>query len=496
MLTAGDLVGDRYRLANRIAGGGMGEVWRATDEVLGRTVAVKILHTRAIAHPGFGARFRHEARTMAALHHPGVVDVYDYGEADESADAPVAYLVMAHVDGQPLSEKITAAGRLDATETMAVVAQTARALQGAHAAGVVHRDVKPGNLLVRPDGTVMLVDFGVARSADATALTGVNEVVGTALYMAPEQVAKRPITPATDVYALGAVAYHCLAGHPPFVGDNPLTVALRHLDEEPPPLPDDVPPRVRALVMRALQKEPQDRFPSAAVMASEAQAVLGRRRTNGRPADGDLTTVLPTENWRGGMPVAGGPAPSDTFPTTGAGDTAPVAGAATGLGPELASSRTPTAGESTLDGGATAGAGGRTARRRRLAVVVAAVVVGVAAIAVILALTDPLGGGTGRDASPSPTPGASQPAAESRSGARPTTGRAGPAVVPGGSRSAPAGGGATPSSQPTGAPPTRPAPSTGPTGGATPGPTPPPTGEPTGVVPTDVIPPPPAGNQG
>jgi serine/threonine-protein kinase len=491
MLTAGDLVGDRYRLADRIAGGGMGEVWRATDVVLGRTVAVKVLHSRAIAHPGFGARFRHEARTMAALHHPGVVDVYDYGEADESAGSPLAYLVMAHVDGQPLSEKITAAGRLGATETMAVVAQTARALQGAHAAGVVHRDVKPGNLLVRPDGTVVLVDFGVARSADATALTGINEVVGTALYMAPEQVAKRPITPATDVYALGAVAYHCLAGHPPFVGDNPLTVALRHLDEEPPPLPDDVPPRVRALVMRALEKEPQDRFPSAAVMAAEAQAVLGRRRTNGRPADGDMTTVLPTENWRGGMPVAGAPARSGIFPMTGADDTAPDAGGTAGSAPPPGSGPAPTSAESALNGGAAVAPTGGSARRRRLAVV-AAVVVGVAAIAAILALTVPRGGGTGRDAGPSPTPGASQPAAgDSRSGGRPTTGRTGPALVPGGSPSAPArGSGGVPSSRPTGAPPTQPVPSTGPTGGATAGPTPGPTGVPTGAPPTDVIPPP------
>ena len=155
---------------------------------------------------------------------------------------------------------------------MSIVAQTADALHAAHQAGTVHRDVKPGNLIVKPTGAVILVDFGVARSNAVTSLTGANSIVGTALYMAPEQVAKGNVTPATDIYALGAVAYHCLAGHPPFDGDNALQVALRHLDEEPEPLPADVPVAVRELIGRAMAKHPEDRFASAAEFAEAALA--------------------------------------------------------------------------------------------------------------------------------------------------------------------------------------------------------------------------------
>ena len=155
---------------------------------------------------------------------------------------------------------------------MSIVSQTADALQAAHANGTIHRDVKPGNLIVKPNGAVVLVDFGVARSNAVTSMTGVNSIVGTALYMAPEQVAKGRVTPATDIYALGAVAYHCLAGRPPFDGDNALQVALRHLEDEPDPLPDDVPPPVRALIGRAMAKDPADRYESAADLAEAALA--------------------------------------------------------------------------------------------------------------------------------------------------------------------------------------------------------------------------------
>ncbi|HET8683964.1 MAG TPA: protein kinase, partial [Micromonosporaceae bacterium] len=211
-----------------------------------------------------------EARMMAALRHPGVVEVYDYGDATDS-NGGVAYLVMGYVDGQPLTARIAEAGRLSVEETMSVVAQAARALHAAHSAGIVHRDVKPANLLVRPDGKVVLVDFGVARSATVTSVTALHEVVGTALYMAPEQVRRQALTPATDVYALGATAYHCLAGRPPFGGDSLVEVALRHLDTQPPPLPPDVPEPVQAMVRRALAKDPADRYPDAAAFAEAAR---------------------------------------------------------------------------------------------------------------------------------------------------------------------------------------------------------------------------------
>ncbi|MBG0561506.1 serine/threonine-protein kinase [Actinoplanes aureus] len=278
----GELLAGRYRLDDRIASGGMGDVWLATDTVLGRRVAVKTLRADRAVDPQFQTRFEHEARAMAALHHPGIVDVYDFGrETGEDA-----YLVMAHVDGQPLSQRIAEQGRLTLADTLAVVAQVGRALQAVHDAGIVHRDVKPANMIIRPDGTVVLVDFGVARSSSSAALTGARDVIGTANYIAPEQVSKKPVGPAADVYALGAVAYHCLSGHPPFFGDNPVAVAMQHVIEEPPPLPDDVPPRVRGLVATALAKDPAARYPSAAAMAAAADAAA-----SATPAGAEAVTL-------------------------------------------------------------------------------------------------------------------------------------------------------------------------------------------------------------
>jgi len=276
VLSSGSLLDNRYRLDERIATGGMGDVWRGTDVVLGRTIAVKVLRTAMLADPEFSARFYGEARMMAAFRHPGVVEVYDYSAGDAADEDNCAYLVMAFVDGEPLSARLKEQGRLSVAETMSVVAQAADALHAAHENGTVHRDVKPGNLIVKPNGTVILVDFGVARSAAVTSVTGLNAIVGTALYMAPEQVAKGNVTPATDIYALGAVAYHCIAGQPPFDGDNALQVALRHLEDEPEPLPENVVPlAVRELISRAMAKHPEDRFTSAAEFAEAAIAATG-----------------------------------------------------------------------------------------------------------------------------------------------------------------------------------------------------------------------------
>jgi eukaryotic-like serine/threonine-protein kinase len=273
VLSSGHLLDNRYRLDERIATGGMGDVWRGTDIILGRVIAVKVLRPAMLADPEFAARFYGEARMMAAFRHPGVVEVYDYASARDTAgadDSDCAYLVMAYVEGEPLSAKLKEEGRIDVVETMSIVAQTADALHAAHEHGTIHRDVKPGNLIVKPNGTVILVDFGVARSNAVTSMTGLNAIVGTALYMAPEQVAKGKVTPATDIYALGAVAYHCIAGVPPFDGDNALQVALRHLEDEPEPLSADVPEPVRALISKAMAKHPGDRFASAAEFAEAA----------------------------------------------------------------------------------------------------------------------------------------------------------------------------------------------------------------------------------
>lgn len=270
MLTRGVLLGDRYRLGERVATGGMGAVWRGTDVLLEREVAVKVLLPSLVADPEFTARFRAEARMLAALRHPGVVAVHDVGQAELADGSRVDYLVMEYVEGEPLSARVRAAGRLDPATTMSVLAQAADALHTAHLAGIVHRDVKPGNLLVKADDRVVLVDFGIARSRSMAGLTAANMVLGTASYMSPEQATGQPVSAATDIYALGAVAYFCLAGQPPFHGDNPLAVALRHAQEEPAPLPPDTPPAVAALVARALAKRPADRFGSAAELAAAA----------------------------------------------------------------------------------------------------------------------------------------------------------------------------------------------------------------------------------
>jgi predicted Ser/Thr protein kinase len=271
VLSPGDVLNGRYQLTQRIAAGGMGEVWRGNDLLLHREIAVKVLLPALMSDSDFIARFRSEARMMAALRHPGIVQVYDYGENAQVGAHQLDYLVMEYIDGTPLSKKIQQAGRLSATETMTVVAQVADALQTAHEAGIVHRDIKPSNLLVRPAGAIVLVDFGIARSTGITGITSTNVVLGSAHYMAPEQAEGRPVTAATDVYALGAVAFSCLTGRPPYVGDNPLAVLAQLVHGQPPVLPPDVPAAVASVVLRALAKDPAQRFPSASGLAAAAR---------------------------------------------------------------------------------------------------------------------------------------------------------------------------------------------------------------------------------
>jgi tRNA A-37 threonylcarbamoyl transferase component Bud32 len=266
----GQLAG-RYRLDERIAVGGMGEVWRGEDIVLGRPVAVKCLKPEYVDDEEFRERFRGEARHAAALSHPGIASIYDYGEQVEPETA--AWLVMELVDGEPLSALLKREGRLTPDRTLDIVGQAALGLEAAHEIGVVHRDVKPGNLLVRPDGVVKITDFGIARAADAVPITRTGSLVGTAYYVSPEQASGRTVTPASDVYSLGVVAYECLAGRRPFPGTNPVTVAAAHLREQPPPLPADVPEPVRELVLRAMEKDPAKRPAHAGDLGRAALAL-------------------------------------------------------------------------------------------------------------------------------------------------------------------------------------------------------------------------------
>ena len=280
------LLAGRYRLLERIAVGGMGEVWRAHDAVLHRVVAVKTLKPEHSADEDFRERFRAEARHAGRLSHAGIASVYDYGESDGRA-----FLVMELVDGEPLSTLLRREGPLSADRTLDLVAQVAAALHAAHTGGVVHRDVKPGNLLVRPDGVLKVTDFGIASAVDAVPLTETGLVVGTAYYLSPEQARGRSAVPASDVYSLGVVAYECLAGARPFPGDNPIAVAMAHLQTPPPPLPPAIPPAVRELVMLTLAKDPAQRFRDAAELSVEAAAL--RSRLGHLPADerGGLAAV-------------------------------------------------------------------------------------------------------------------------------------------------------------------------------------------------------------
>ena len=285
MMSAGTALNDRYVLRELIGRGGMGEVWRGTDIVLGRDVAVKVLLHAWTGDPAISERFRAEARAMAALSDPNIVEIYDVGNAHG-----VAYLVMQFVPGESLHGLLRRVGPLPPVEVMRIVAQAARALHQAHVHGIVHRDVKPGNLLIRPDGRVVLTDFGVARMLGADRLTAPGEIFGTPSYLAPEQVNGGAIGPAVDIYALGIVAYECLTLRPPFVSDSPVSVALMHARDDPPPLPASIPEPVRHVVMRALAKDPGLRWESAAAMAEAALVAADSRP--GTVAPGALTVRM------------------------------------------------------------------------------------------------------------------------------------------------------------------------------------------------------------
>ena len=224
-------LGDRYVLEERIASGGMAHVWSAVDDVLQRQVAVKIMRADMDDEEVFAERFRDEAQHSAALMHPNITTVFDYGEDDHRS-----YLVMELVEGLPLSAVIRDQGALDAENVRSILAQAALALGTAHEAGVVHRDVKPANILLRNDGVVKLTDFGIARAMDGIGHTRVGEMVGTPNYISPEQAMGEKATGASDLYALGVVAHEMLTGTRPFDRGTPIATAMSHVNEPPPPL--------------------------------------------------------------------------------------------------------------------------------------------------------------------------------------------------------------------------------------------------------------------
>ena len=327
--TSGLTFGGRYQLLSRIAIGGMGEVWQATDLVIGRTVAIKILKDEYLGDPGFLERFRAEARHAALVNHEGIANVYDYGEEDGSA-----FLVMELVPGEALSTVLERERVLSTDQVLDIVAQTASALHAAHQASLVHRDIKPGNLLLTPDGRVKITDFGIARIADQVPLTATGQVMGTVQYLSPEQASGHPASPSTDIYSLGIVAYEALAGRRPFTGESQVAIAMAQINEAPPELPVTVAEPVRNLVFAAIAKKPDARPSSAQHFARAAQAL---RRGDiagaiaivpgiaGAAAALDATRVMPTAGsddatrvmtTAGAVAGGGGPAAATTTTDT------------------------------------------------------------------------------------------------------------------------------------------------------------------------------------
>lgn len=295
---AGLILGGRYQLRGRLAVGGMGEVWVAHDDSLARDVAVKVLREEFAGDPGFLDRFRTEARNSALLSHPNIAQLYDYGEQEGSG-----FLVMELIHGEPLSELLSREPILPLNRLLPILVQTARGLHAAHVAGVVHRDVKPGNLLLAREGRVKITDFGVSLATNQVPMTAAGMVMGTAQYLSPEQAIGRPATPASDIYSLGIIAYESIQGHRPFTGATSVDIAIAHVKEPVPPITMPVPPELDALIMRMLAKEPADRPRSAASLARVLDGMVAHAPSEGTPA-----AAVHDVGTRGAAPVSAKPA--------------------------------------------------------------------------------------------------------------------------------------------------------------------------------------------
>jgi serine/threonine protein kinase len=362
---SGTLLAGRYRLDRVIASGGMGSVWRAEDERLERTVAVKVLHAGLDGSQRPRDRFEREAKTLASLKGPGVVEVYDFGE-EPDGDRTAVFLVMELVEGVSLAELLHREERLDPARTMRIMAEAAEALAAAHRRGIVHRDIKPGNILIDPEDRVKVVDFGISLFANLARLTPTDQVLGTAPYVSPEQLRDKGVTGASDLYSLGAVAYECLTGTPPFDAEDPAAVIHGHLYSEPPALPADVPAEVAGVVSRSLLKSPEERWESGDVLAAAARAAT----TGQHPV--------------AATPPAFGPSPSESEART---EDVPVPAAQAPLMPPADPPVTPPSQP------AMAAPPAEEPRRRRRMVLVGTAVVLVAAVIAVLALNPFAGDG-------------------------------------------------------------------------------------------------------
>jgi serine/threonine-protein kinase len=297
MTAIGTLIGGRYRIDAEIGRGGMSTVYRAFDTVLERAVAIKVMH-REIAHDSDQLeRFRREARAVAQLNHPHVVTVIDAGEelSPDGDGSSSPYIVLEYVDGQTLKSIIRDGGPLEIPQAIAYAIEISRALGAAHESRIVHRDVKPHNILVSDEGGAKITDFGIARSLTEEGLTMAGRVLGTTDYVSPEQALGQPVTGQSDLYSLGVVLYEMLTGTVPFTGDSPVAVAMKHVREE---IPDvqmrrpEISAATAAVVDRAVAKDLDERYPDAATMASALEDVLAVEASRSGQATGEATTVL------------------------------------------------------------------------------------------------------------------------------------------------------------------------------------------------------------
>jgi predicted Ser/Thr protein kinase len=287
-VVVGEKIADRYELEELVGHGGMSSVYKAHDGLLERYVALKVLHEQYTEDEEFVERFKREARSVAQLQHPNIVTVIDRGEQDGRQ-----YIVFEYIDGENLKELVVRKGRLDVREALEISLEIARGLAFAHEHGLVHRDVKPQNVLLNGDGRAKVTDFGIARSRDVEqSVTQTGTVLGTSNYIAPEQASGQPVDEHTDVYSLGVVLYELLTGELPFPGDNFVAVAMKHVHEPPPSALDkrgDLPLRVAAAIDRALEKDPEHRFPTMDAFAAELEACVAELERE----DGSVTDVIP-----------------------------------------------------------------------------------------------------------------------------------------------------------------------------------------------------------